>query len=421
MYTSKLFFPTLRQAPADAELISHQLMVRAGLIRKLASGIYSWLPLGVRILHKLEDIIRKELNQIGAQEVLLPIIQPATLWQETDRWDKYGDLLLRVQDRNLRDFCFGPTHEEVITDLIRNTTNSYKQFPICLYQIQTKFRDEIRPRFGVMRAREFLMKDAYSFHLDEKCLDNTYQNMYLAYCNIFNNLQLNFKAVLADNGDMGGNASHEFQVIANAGEDQIVYSDTSDYAANVELVTAQHSLSTEEASNLKVARGIEVGHIFKLGTRYSESMQLNVNNNKGATTQILMGCYGIGVSRLIAACIEQMHDEDGIIWPTLIAPFKLVIIPIGFHQSTKVQDFSIDLYQKLQSIKNLTGEILLEDRNERLGVLFKDHELIGISNKIIVNEKLLAINQVEYQTRNSKEIKIISLEQLFNILNVEKN
>lgn len=416
MYTSKLFFPTLREIPADAELVSHQLMLRAGLIRKLASGIYSWLPLGVRILHKLEILIRNELNKIGAQEVLLPIIQPATLWEETDRWNKYGKLLLKVEDRNLRKFCFGPTHEEVITDLIRNSTNSYKQFPICLYQIQTKFRDEMRPRFGVMRAREFLMKDAYSFHLDEKCLENTYNNMYAAYCNIFNKLKLTFKAVLADNGDMGGSASHEFQVIANAGEDQIVYSETTNYAANIELATAKHSLSDEEAHALKVARGIEVGHIFKLGTRYSDSMRLKVTNNTGTETSIWMGCYGIGVSRLVAACIEQMHDEYGIIWPSIIAPFKLVIIPIGFHQSTKVQNFAIDLYNKLQSINNLTNEILLEDRNERPGVLFKDHDLIGISNKIIINEKLLESNKLEYQPRSSKEINIISLENLFELI-----
>lgn len=417
MFTSKLFFPTLRQAPNDAELISHKLMFRAGLIRKLASGLYTWLPVGLRILQKIENIIRTELNQIGAQELLLPIVQPSDLWEETGRWQKYGDMLLKMQDRHKRNFCFGPTHEEVITDLIRNSITSYKQLPICLYQIQTKFRDEIRPRFGVMRAREFLMKDAYSFHLNAACLENTYQQMFIAYNNIFNKLQLKFRAVLADNGDMGGSTSHEFQVIAESGEDQIVYSDTTDYAANVELIDAQTSMSKEAASNLKTARGIEVGHIFQLGSRYSEVMNAKILDQNGNTQSMLMGCYGIGVSRVVAACIEQKHDENGIIWPDSIAPFKVVIVPIGFHQSTVIKEFAINLYNQLQANPNFNGEVLLDDRNERPGVMFKDHELIGIPHRIVVNEKLLVNNMVEYKSRNNTEIKIISVTEIFKLIN----
>lgn len=417
MYTSKLFFPTLRQAPNDAELISHQLMFRAGLIRKLASGLYSWLPLGLRVLKKIENIIREELNKIYAQELLLPIVQPAALWQETGRWEKYGDMLLKMQDRHNRDFCFGPTHEEVITDLIRNNVTSYKQLPICLYQIQTKFRDEIRPRFGVMRAREFLMKDAYSFHLTQSCLTNTYQQMFVAYNNIFNKLQLKFRAVLADNGDMGGSTSHEFQVIAESGEDQIIYSETSDYAANIELIDAKKNMPEAEASNLKTARGIEVGHIFQLGKRYSEAMNATILDQHGNNQPMLMGCYGIGVSRIIAACIEQKYDSQGIIWPDLIAPYKVVIIPIGFHQSTQVKEFSINLYNQLQSNPIFTNEVLLDDRNERPGVMFKDHELIGIPHRIVINEKILSTNMVEYKSRKQPDIKIMPLADIIELIN----
>ena len=417
MYTSKLFFPTLRQAPNDAELISHQLMFRAGLIRKLASGLYTWLPLGLRVLKKIENIIREELNKIYAQELLLPIVQPAALWQETGRWEKYGDMLLKMTDRHNRDFCFGPTHEEVITDLIRNNVTSYKQLPICLYQIQTKFRDEIRPRFGVMRAREFLMKDAYSFHLTQDCLTNTYQQMFVAYNNIFNKLQLKFRAVLADNGDMGGSTSHEFQVIAESGEDQIIYSETSDYAANIELIDAQKNMPKAEASNLKTARGIEVGHIFQLGKRYSEIMSATILDQHGNNQPMLMGCYGIGVSRIIAACIEQKYDPQGIIWPDLIAPYKIVIIPIGFHQSRQVKEFSINLYNQLQSNPRFTNEVLLDDRNERPGVMFKDHELIGIPHRIVVNDKLLSTNMVEYKSRKQPDIKIMPLLDTIELMN----
>ena len=416
MYASKLFFPTLREAPNYAELVSHKLMFRAGLIRKLTSGIYSWLPLGVRILSKLKHLIRAELNAINAQEVLLPIVQPEKLWHETNRWDKYGDLLLKMQDRHNRSFCFGPTHEEAITDLIRNNISSYKQLPICLYQIQTKFRDEIRPRFGVMRAREFLMKDAYSFHLNQQSLEDNYRQMFSAYNNIFNKLELNFRAVLADNGDMGGNSSHEFQVIADSGEDQIVYSDNGDYAANLELEEAKKNLSSIEACNLKVARGIEVGHIFQLGTKYSEAMNAVVLDRNGNTQPIFMGCYGIGVSRVMAACIEQKYDTKGIVWPKLIAPYKLSIIPIGFNKSKVVKEFSLELYKNLQSQSKFNDEILLDDRDESLGVIFKDHELIGIPHRIVVSEKLLNNSSVEYKARDQLEHEIIYTKELYEFL-----
>ncbi|MGD0466408.1 MAG: proline--tRNA ligase [Gammaproteobacteria bacterium] len=415
MKTSNLFFPTLRQAPNDAELISHKLMFRAGLMRKLASGLYTWLPLGLKILKKIETIIRTEMQKINAQEILMPIVQPANLWEETDRWQKYGDMLLKMQDRHKRHFCFGPTHEEVVTDLIRNSITSYKQLPVCLYQIQTKFRDEIRPRFGVMRAREFLMKDAYSFHLSAECLNNTYNQMFSAYTNILNKLQLKFRAVIADNGDMGGNASHEFQVIAQSGEDQIVYSENSDYAANVEVSNLKGT-PLEHDSTLKTARGIEVGHIFQLGDRYSKVMGAKVLDQHGTEQVLLMGCYGIGVSRLVAACIEQKHDENGIIWPDVIAPFKVVIVPIGFHQSEKIREFSINLYNQLQTNTTLTNEILLDDRDERPGVMFKDHELIGIPHRIVINEKLLITNQVEYKSRINTELKIISVTEILNYI-----
>lgn len=415
MKTSQLFFPTLRQAPNDAELISHQLMFRAGLIRKLASGLYTWLPVGLKILKKIENIIRLEMQKINAQEILMPIVQPASLWEETDRWQKYGDMLLKMQDRNKRNFCFGPTHEEVVTDLIRHEVTSHKQLPICLYQIQTKFRDEIRPRFGVMRAREFLMKDAYSFHLNSECLNTTYNQMFSAYNNIFNALELKFRSVMADNGDMGGNTSHEFQVIADSGEDQIVYSEDSDYAANIEIAHIKGT-PLEHSSSLKMARGIEVGHIFQLGDRYSKIMAAKVLDQQNTEQPLLMGCYGIGVSRLVAACIEQKHDNNGIIWPTKIAPFKVVIIPIGFHQSALIKNFSLELYNNLQANSLLSNEILLDDRNERPGVMFKDHELMGISHRIIINEKLLLNNQLEYKSRVNSQLLIISKHDILNYI-----
>jgi len=524
MRTSKYLLATLKETPTDAEVISHKLMLRAGMIRKLASGIYTWLPLGLRVLNKVENIVREEMDRSGAIELLLPSIQPAELWKESGRWEHYGKELLRLNDRHDREFCYGPTHEEVITSILRHELKSYKQLPINLYQIQTKFRDEIRPRFGVMRSREFLMKDAYSFNLDEKSLDESYQLMFETYNNIFNRLGLKFRSVFADTGSIGGSASQEFHVLAESGEDQIFYSDQSDYAANLELAEAlspkeerpnsnnkmsivdtpqqrtiadivdflkidikqtvktllvhgendklvaliirgdhelnslkaeKHPLISEplqfaseqeiveaidcnpgsigpvelplpilvdrSAANiadfscgansndrhyinvnwerdlpmpevfdlrnvnegdpspdgkgkLLMMRGIEVGHIFKLGTKYSEAMKATVLDENGKQVHLKMGCYGIGVSRIVAAAIEQNNDARGIIWPDAIAPFQIVLVPMNFHKSHRVRDASESLYKKLQE----NGyDVLLDDRNERAGVLFADSDLIG--------------------------------------------
>jgi len=415
MRLSNFFIATLKEAPKDAEVISHQLMIRAGLIRKLASGLYTWLPLGLRILRKVEKIIHEEMHHIQAQEVLMPAIQPAELWQETNRWEKFGPQLLKIIDRHKREFCFGPTHEEVITDLVRGELKSYKQLPLTLYQIQTKFRDEIRPRFGVMRAREFLMKDAYSFHLDTKSLQDTYEKFYAAYTNIFTRLGLKFRAVLADTGSIGGSLSHEFHVLAETGEDQLVYSNASDYAANIEMLpgVAAGDQSPDGQGTLEFARGIEVGHIFQLGDKYSQAMNATVLDETGKARALIMGCYGIGVSRIVAAAIEQYHDNKGIIWPDAMAPFQVIIIPIGYHQSQAVKKAANTLYQDL---KTRGIEVALDDRPERPGVMFSDAELIGIPKRVVISEKLLQDNQVEFKKRELEEVELISLVQLHDIL-----
>lgn len=554
MRASQWFSPTLREVPNDAELISHQLMLRAGMIRKLGSGLYTWLPLGLRVLRKIETIIREEMNRSQALEVLMPAVQPAELWQETGRWETFGGQLLTMKDSNGRDYCFGPTHEEVITDLVRNELRSYKQLPINLYQIQTKFRDEIRPRFGVMRAREFIMKDAYSFHLTQESLQATYEQMAAAYTRILNRLGLSFRAVDADTGAIGGSASQEFQVLADAGEDIIFYSDQSDYAANVEQATAlcpapgqadssllmtkvdtpnqktidevasflnikphqmvktlivegeqqplvalvlrgddelneikaakhpwvksplrfadeaiiqktlgapigslgpiqltipvivdhharalntfvcganeadKHYINAAWERDVKAAelcdlrnvqegdtspdgkgqlhacRGIEVGHIFQLGAKYASAMKAQVLNEAGELQTMLMGCYGFGVSRIIAASIEQHHDDKGILWPQAIAPFTVVIIPINGHRSELVKNEAEQLYQQLTQ---LGIEVFLDDRNERPGVLFADSDLIGIPHRIVVGDKNLQQQLVEYKSRTSDELQLI--------------
>ncbi|WP_353570720.1 proline--tRNA ligase [Candidatus Albibeggiatoa sp. nov. BB20] len=551
MRTTRFLLSTLKETPADAEVISHQLMLRAGLIRRLAAGLYTWLPLGLRVLRKVEGIVRDEMDKSGAQEVLMPAVQPAELWQESGRWEQYGSELLRITDRHERDFCFGPTHEEIITDLIRREIRSYKQLPANFYQIQTKFRDEVRPRFGVMRAREFLMKDAYSFHLEQSSLQETYDVMFQTYTNIFTRLGLKFRPVLADTGNIGGSASHEFHVLADSGEDAIAYSDTSQYAANVELAEAlapegerpapqsklsaavatpnQHTIeevstflkvkpsqtiktlivkgvdnslvalivrgdhtlnpikaeklpevaepftfampeeikttvgcdigsigpvglnipiiadrsaayladfvcgankddqhlvdvnwerdlptpkvadirnvevgdpSPDGQGKLEIARGIEVGHIFQLGTKYSEAMQATVLDEKGQSTVLTMGCYGIGVSRLVASAIEQNHDDRGIIWPQSIAPFSIAILPMNMHKSQRVRDVAENMYQTLT---NLGIDVLFDDRKERAGVMFADMELIGIPHRLVIGEKGLDKGVMEYQNRQAKE------------------
>ncbi|KTC73066.1 prolyl-tRNA synthase [Legionella birminghamensis] len=559
MRASQWFLPTLRETPSDAEIVSQQLMLRAGMIRKLGSGLYSWLPMGLKVLQKVEQIVREEMNRSQAMEVLMPAVQPAELWQETGRWDTFGGQLLTMTDSNERHYCFGPTHEEVITDIMRNELQSYKQLPVNFYQIQTKFRDEIRPRFGVMRAREFIMKDAYSFHLSQESLQATYNTMYQTYCRIFTRLGLRYRAVEADSGAIGGSASHEFQVLADSGEDIIFYSNESDYAANVEqarslipakaepdlsqeiqlvdtpdmrsieevagylkvssgevvktlivdgrehplvalvlrgddelnevkaskhplvksplrfadeqqvksslpapvgslgpvglsipLIVDHHALalshfvcganaehkhythacwerdaqyqdaydlrnvkegdaSPDGKGTLSSCRGIEVGHVFQLGDKYAAAMNASVINEEGQLQVMQMGCYGIGISRVVAAAIEQHHDERGIIWPLSIAPFHLVIIPINAHRSEIVRTTAEDLYQQLTA---QGVEVLLDDRNERPGVLFADSDLVGIPHRLVISERHLEQQAVEYKARNKAELDMIPLAEV---------
>lgn len=564
MRASRFPLSTSKETPADAEIISHQLMLRAGLIQRLASGLYTWLPLGLRVLRRVERIVREEMNRSGALEVLMPAVQPAELWQESGRWEKYGPELLRFKDRHEREFCFGPTHEEVITDLVRREIKSYKQLPVNLYQIQTKFRDEIRPRFGIMRAREFLMKDAYSFHLDQESLSETYQVMYEAYSRIFSRLGLEFRAVQADTGAIGGSYSHEFHVLADAGEDAIAISDASDYAANVELAEAlppveprpaptqamqqvdtpnagtidevsqllgiapqrclktllveganegelvalvlrgDHQLNVVKAEKLagvatplifasneriraatgadagsigpvglklrvvadraaaaagdfvcgansngkhltgvnwgrdlpepevadlrnvvagdpspdgrgtlRITRGIEVGHIFQLGRNYSEAMQCTVLDANGRAQVLTMGCYGIGVSRVVAAAIEQNFDERGIVWPTAIAPFDVALVSLNLDKSPQVAEASQQLYAQLQE---RGFDVLWDDRDARPGVKFADMELIGIPHRIVISERGLAAGTVEYRSRRASESQNVALDQLWDLL-----
>ncbi len=564
MRASQWLLATLKETPTDAEIVSHQLMLRAGMIRKLGSGLYTWLPLGLKILRKVEQIVREEMNRSGAMEILMPAVQPAELWQETGRWETFGGQLLTMHDSNGREYCFGPTHEEVITDLMRNELQSYKQLPANLYQIQTKFRDEIRPRFGVMRAREFIMKDAYSFHLSEDCLQRTYDTMYQTYCRIFDRLGLKYRAVEADTGAIGGAISHEFQVLADSGEDLIFYSDKGSYAANVEQATSQipskastcpqetmkkvatptqktiaevaeflqigteqtiktlivegteqplvalvlkgddelnevkaakhplvksplqfasdalilktidapvgslgpiqlnipviadhHALALssfvcganqqgqhyinaawerdahhDEAYDLRrvkegdlspdgqgklhSCRGIEVGHIFQLGDKYARAMNAAVINEEGQLQTMMMGCYGLGITRVVAAAIEQHHDNNGIIWPDNIAPFQLVIVPINGHRSTTVKDAAEEIYQQCLAIGI---DVLLDDRNERAGVLFADNDLIGIPHRLVVSERNLVQGLIEYKARHLNEANLITLNELESFLN----
>lgn len=563
MRTSQYFLGTLREVPADAEIISHQLMLRAGMIRKLASGLYTWLPLGLRVLKKVEKIVREEMNRINGMEVLMPAIQPAELWQESGRWDKFGSDLLKIKDRHKRDFCVGPTHEEVITDLVRGELRSYKQLPAIFYQIQTKFRDEIRPRFGVMRAREFLMKDAYSFHLDRASLEQTYLAMYEAYSQIFTRLGLEFRVVQADTGAIGGFLSHEFQVLAEAGEDLIAFSDQSDYAANVELATAlvtnekrpaptaamekidtpgqytidaianflkadvnktvktllveandgglvalilrgDHELNPLKAEKLpqiaapltfaapekikqvigaspgsigpvnlkipvivdrdaavindficganeddkhfinvnwdrdvplgavadlrkvmegdfspdgkgklKFARGIEVGHIFQLGDKYSKAMHATVLDELGKAITLTMGTYGIGVSRIVAAAIEQHHDDRGIIWSESMAPFQIALVPIDFHKSYRVREAAEKLYNELIAAGY---EVLMDDRKERAGVIFSDMDLIGIPHRLVISERNLDADKIEYKGRTDSDSQLQELTEVMTFI-----
>lgn len=581
MRASKYLIATVKETPSDAEIISHQLMLRAGLIRKLASGLYTWLPLGLRVLQKVSQIVREEMNKSGAMEVSMPVVQPSELWEESGRWQGMGPELLRFKDRHERDFCLGPTHEEVITDLVRNEYSSYRQLPANIYQIQTKFRDERRPRFGVMRSREFIMKDAYSFHTTQDCLDETYALMHQTYCNIFDRLGLDYRPVIADSGSIGGSTSHEFHVLADSGEDEIVFSSESDYAANIELAVGnppakdsgadedskarevvdtgdagtieevsallevpshrilktlfvhaandegerteklvalllrgdqeinetkaakikglasplefasdelieqtigcpvgtlgpvglaaleirciadnstsemhnfvcganspgQHyinanwaddcspdavmdlrkvqegDISPDGKGTLSIKRGIEVGHIFQLGTKYSEALNATVLDENGKSVIMPMGCYGIGVTRVVAACIEQNNDAQGIIWPDAIAPFQLVIIQIDAHKSEQVAETADALYAQAQ---HLGAEVLLDDRDKKTspGVKFADSELMGIPHRLVISPRSLADGVIEYKSRVSADKQLIArgeieafLQQLFD-------
>jgi len=566
MRASQFLIATLKETPSDAEVISHQLMLRAGMIRKEASGLYSWLPMGLRTLRKVERIVREEMENAGVQEVLMPTIQPSELWEESGRWEQYGPELLRLNDRHGRAFCVGPTHEEVITDLVRNELKSYKQLPANFYQIQTKFRDEIRPRFGVMRSREFIMKDAYSFHSNRESLQSTYDIMHQAYTNIFTRLGLDFRPVLADTGSIGGSTSHEFHVLADCGEDDIAFSDSSDYAANIELAEAlspagerapatiemtlvdtpnaktiaelveQHGLAIEKTvktlivaasessehkfiallvrgdhelneikaeklpeiesplrmateeeirgfmdagpgsigpvnltipciidravdkmadfgaganiegkhffginwdrdmptppvadlrnvvegdaspcgqGTLQIKRGIEVGHIFQLGTKYSEAMNATVLDVNGKAIPMDMGCYGIGISRVVAAAIEQNHDDNGIIWSASLAPFQIALIPLNYDKSEEVQQVADDIYSEL---KAAGIEVIMDDRKERPGVKFADAELMGIPHRLVISDRGIKAGAYEYKGRRDEEKQDVTAKGIVEFL-----
>ena len=417
--------PTLKDTPQDAEVISHQLMLRSGMIRRVTSGIYTWLPIGLKVLRKVENIVREEMDASGAQEVLMPMVQPKELWEETQRWEKMGPELLRIQDRHERDFCLGPTHEEVITDLIRNNVKSYKELPLNLYQIQTKFRDEVRPRYGVMRGREFLMKDSYSFNLDEDSLNESYVLMKEAYKKILDRLGLQFKIVKADSGAIGGDASEEFHVLAENGEDTIAISDSSDFAINTELLleegedieSLQGKPSPDGEGIIEIKKGIEVGHIFQLGKVYTDAMKANVLDNEGKAQNLYMGCYGIGVSRLVAATIEQNNDDKGIIWPEAMTPFEVNIIAIGFDKDKKIAKASTDLYSKLSS---MGYEVMLDDRKDGYGTKMKDAELIGIPINVIIGKQYLQNGEIELKHRDGQS-SIGKVEDIATIFDHYKN
>ncbi len=394
-----MLIPTLREPPADAEVISHQLMLRAGMIRKVAAGVYNYLPLGLRVIHKVEAIIREEMNAAGAQELLLPIVMPKELWIESKRWEVYGKELLRFKDRHEREFCFGPTHEEVITDLVRNEIRSYRQLPQALYQIQTKFRDEIRPRFGLMRGREFIMKDCYSFDRDEDAAIKTYWRMFEAYRKIFSRCGLTFVPVEAGTGEIGGTLSHEFHVLAKSGEDEIFVTEAGDLGYSVDKVP-QDRLDPKTKAPLKSHRGIEVGQVFYLGTKYSEAFRAVYLEPDGKEKLIVMGCYGIGVGRTAAAAIEQNHDDKGIIWPLGVAPFQVEVIPLG-QAGSDVRTVSAEISQKLEAAG---VEVLEDDREETAGVKFNDADLLGIPYRVVIGKKGLEKGEGEVKYRKTGSV-----------------
>ena len=423
MYFSKLFVPTTRQDPSDAELISHKLMVRSGMIKKTAAGIYNWLPIGYRVLKKVENIVRKNLDNFGAQEILMPMVQPAELWKESLRFDQYGKELLKFNDRSDRDFVLGPTHEEIICEIFRSYPISYKELPINLYQIQTKFRDEIRPRFGVMRCREFLMKDAYSFDIDEKGMEKSYENMKDAYVSIFNDIGLDYRIVKADAGNIGGDVSEEFHIIADSGEDLLAISDSSDFAANVEVLEYEKDPSELDGEpspdgkgKLMIKRGIEVGHIFQLGQKYSEKMSVSIKDSSGKGIDVFMGCYGVGVSRIVAAAIEQNHDDKGIIWPYAIAPFHVNVICLD----PKKEEVLKECESVYQIIKDAGHDVLLDDRDIRAGQKFIDNEILGIPYSIVIGPKNFSKNSFEFVPRKTNEKMDLNIDEIKQRLEEEK-
>ena len=418
MLASKLLLATQRENPSEAETISHQLMIRAGLIRQVASGIYNWLPTGKLVLNKVEEIVRKNMDNSGALEMLMPIVQPGELWKESGRWEQYGKELLIFEDRHEREFCLGPTHEEIITFLCKSEIRSHKQLPKTFYQIQTHFRDEIRPRFGVMRSREFIMKDAYSFDISQKDMDLSYETMRNAYIDIFDSLGLDYRIVKADSGAIGGSDSEEFHVLAESGEDLLAFSDKSDYAINAELLVnsqddqnpdiLEGKPSPDGKGKLKLKRGIEVGHIFKLGTKYSESLNLKIQNH---STDIYpeMGCYGIGISRIVAAAIEQNHDDKGIIWPEALSPYQIALIEVNPKKKSEVTSICQSIYE---SLTEHNCNVLWDDREQRAGVKFSDMELIGIPNSIIVGERSTTENIVEIKKRTSEKPELVPVSEV---------
>ena len=422
MKAKNLLFATQIENPTAAETISHKLMLKAGLIRQVASGIYTWLPNGLKVLQKVSEIVRKNMNEALAQEILMPMVQPSELWKESGRWNQYGKELLIFKDRHERDFCLGPTHEEVITELCRNEIRSHKQMPLTLYQIQTKFRDEIRPRFGVMRSREFIMKDAYSFDLNEEGMNHSYMRMREAYINIFDSLGLDYRIVTADSGKIGGSNSEEFHVLADTGEDLLAFSNKSNYAINAELLTEsmndqdpsslEGKASPDGKGTLELKKGIEVGHIFKLGTKYSENLNLKIQyENKEIFPK--MGCYGIGISRIVAAAIEQNHDDKGIIWPKKMCPYAVVIIEVNPKNNQKISKACNSIYEDL---KNAGIEVLWDDRDQRPGVKFSDMELLGIPKFIIIGEQSTSKNKVEIKDRSEGNPILVTSQDAVNLI-----
>ncbi len=405
MKQSKMFIPTLREVPSDAEIRSHQFLLRAGFIKQVAAGIYTYLPLAKRTLNHIESIVREELDAIGGNELLMPTLHPRELWEETGRWGVYGAELMRMTDRNNREFALGPTHEEVVTHVVRDALNTYKKLPLTVYQIQTKFRDEARPRFGLMRGREFIMKDAYSFHADQASLDETYQEFVGAYHNIFSRCGLNFRMVEADSGQIGGSQSAEFMALAEVGEDTIAYSTTGSYAANVEVCDLPVGSPSPDGNGvLAHAKGIEVGHVFKLGTKYSEAMKAEFIDENQKKQPIIMGCYGIGVSRVMMAVIEQNNDEFGMIWPKSIAPFAVHVVPVDVKKEDQLTAAE-DIYAAL---KDAGLSVLMDDRRERAGVKFSDADLVGLPVRVTVGRGV-SEGIVEVKIRQTGEVAEVAL------------